>query len=190
MSPQLFCLDGNERVIGPAGEPQGSPCSTVRSNDMIALVRLGKWLEARAKRSTAQAIRALMDLRPARARVERDGHEIKVPAEAVGTGEYVVVRPGERVPVHGEVVAGEGSVGERLLTGESLPVVRVPGDRVVGGSINGEGLLRVRATAVGEATALARIVHFVEEAQASKAPVQRLVDRVSSVFVPTSAWDS
>ena len=151
---------------------------------VIALVRLGKWLEARAKRSTTQAIRSLMALRPEKARVEREGREIEVAVEAVGTGEIVVVRPGERVPVDGEVVAGDSSVDESLLTGESLPVARAPGDAVIGGSINGEGLLRVRTTAVGDASALARIVHLVEDAQAGKAPVQRLVDRVSAVFVP------
>ncbi|MBN2193116.1 MAG: copper-translocating P-type ATPase [Polyangiaceae bacterium] len=151
---------------------------------VIALVRLGKWLEARAKRSTTRAIRSLRALRPELARVERDGREIEVDADAVGTDEIVLVRPGERVPVDGEVVAGESSVDESLLTGESLPVVRAPGDRVIGGAINGEGLLRVRATAVGDASTLARIVHLVEDAQAGKPPVQRLVDRVSAVFVP------
>jgi len=151
---------------------------------VIALVRLGKWLEARAKRSANQAVRALMALRPERARVERDGREFEVAVEAVGAGEIVVLRPGERVPVDGEVLAGTGSVDESLLTGESLPVTRGPGDPVIGGSINGEGWLRVRATAVGEASALARIVRLVEAAQGDKAPVQRLVDRVSAVFVP------
>jgi len=152
---------------------------------VIALVRLGKWLEARAKRSANQAVRALMALRPERARVERDGRELEVAVEAVGAGEIVVLRPGERVPVDGEVLTGTSSVDESLLTGESLPVTRGPGDPVIGGSINGEGWLRVRATAVGEASALARIVRLVEAAQGDKAPVQRLVDRVSAVFVPT-----
>jgi len=151
---------------------------------VIALVRLGKWLEARAKRSANQAVRALMALRPERARVERDGRELEVAVEAVGAGEIVVLRPGERIPVDGEVLTGTGSVDESLLTGESLPVTRGPGDPVIGGSINGEGWLRVRATAVGEASALARIVRLVEAAQGDKAPVQRLVDRVSAVFVP------
>jgi len=152
---------------------------------VIALVRLGKWLEARAKRSANQAVRALMALRPERARVERDGRELEVAVEAVGAGEIGVLRPGERVPVDGEVLTGTSSVDESLLTGESLPVTRGPGDPVIGGSINGEGWLRVRATAVGEASALARIVRLVEAAQGDKAPVQRLVDRVSAVFVPT-----
>ncbi|MCC6521881.1 MAG: copper-translocating P-type ATPase [Polyangiaceae bacterium] len=152
---------------------------------VIALVRLGKWLEARAKRSTTQALRALAALRPTVARVERDGRELEVAAETVGAGEIVVVRPGERLPVDGVVEQGQSSVDESLLTGESMPVPRGPTDRVIAGAINGEGLLRVRTTAVGEGSALARIVHLVEDAQTQKAPVQRLVDRVSAVFVPT-----
>lgn len=151
---------------------------------VIALVRLGKWLEARARRSTTEALRSLLALRPERARVERDGRELMVPVAAVGTDELVLVRPGERIPVDGEVLDGESSVDESLLTGEALPVARAAGDRVIGGSINGEGFLRLRTTAVGEASALARIVRLVEDAQARKAPVQSLVDRVSAVFVP------
>ncbi|MCW5749730.1 MAG: copper-translocating P-type ATPase [Alphaproteobacteria bacterium] len=154
------------------------------SSVVIALVLLGKWLERRTKRATGAAIRALMDLRPETARVIRDGLVKELPLSAVRSGDLVAVRPGERVPVDGEVTAGASSVDESLLTGESRPVAKDPGAPVIGGSINGEGYLELRATAVGDAAMLARIVRMVEEAQTSKAPVQRLVDRVSAVFVP------
>ncbi len=151
---------------------------------VIALVLLGKWLEARAKRQTTEAIRALQSLRPVTARLRRGDEEIDVPIEAVRVGDIVVVRPGERVAVDGTIEEGRTHVDESLLTGESLPVSRQPGDRVTGGSLNGEGRLLVRTTAVGAETALARIVRLVEDAQARKAPIQRVVDRVSAVFVP------
>lgn len=151
---------------------------------VIALVMVGKWLEARAKRSTTAAIRALMSLRPERARVERDGGEIEVPVAAVAVGDVVVVRPGEKLPVDGAVIAGRSDVDESLLTGESLPVAKAPGDKVVGGSINGGGLLRVETAAVGEQSTLSRIIALVENAQAKKPPVQRLVDQVAAMFVP------
>lgn len=151
---------------------------------VITLVLFGKWLEARAKRATTAAIRALNALRPATARVRRDGVEHEVPTAALVVGDAVVVRPGERVPADGRVLEGASHVDESLLTGESLPLARHVGDAVTGGSINGEGLLLVRATAVGAESALARIVRLVESAQAGKAPIQRLVDRVSAVFVP------
>ncbi|MCA9668485.1 MAG: heavy metal translocating P-type ATPase, partial [Myxococcales bacterium] len=151
---------------------------------IITFVRFGKWLEERAKRSASSALRALVSLRPDTARVKRDRGEIEVPVEAVGRGEIVVVRPGERVAVDGTVVAGHSHVDESLITGESLPVPRAVGDAVIGGSINVEGLLEVQATDVGETSALARIVELVQQAQASKAPVQRLVDQVTAVFVP------
>ncbi len=151
---------------------------------VITLVLLGKSLEARAKRSTTAAVRALMALRPETARVLRDGHEVELPAEAVGRGEVVVVRPGERVPVDGRILRGESQLDESLLTGESMPVSRGEGDVVTGGSINGAGLLHVEATDVGSDSLLARIVALVEGAQATKAPIQRLVDRVAAVFVP------
>lgn len=151
---------------------------------VIALIVLGKWFEGRAKRSTGAAIRALAALRPDKAQVERDGREIALPIAAVSAGDIVVVRPGERLPVDGIVLTGSSAVDESLLTGESLPITKAAGDAVTGGSINGAGLLRVSTTAVGEASTLARIIALVEGAQAKKAPVQRLVDRVASIFVP------
>ncbi len=151
---------------------------------VIALVMLGKWLEARAKRSTTAAIRALMALRPERAHVEQGGREVEVPIAAVAVGDIVVVRPGERLPVDGVVRAGASEVDESLLTGESLPVSKRVGDKVTGGAINGSGLLRIETAAVGKQSTLARIIALVERAQMAKAPVQRLVDRVAAVFVP------
>jgi Cu+-exporting ATPase len=152
---------------------------------VITLVLLGKWLEARAKKQTTSAIRALQQLRPATARVRRTGEsECDVAIHEVRLGDLVVVRPGERVAVDGEVTQGSSHVDESLITGESLPVARHPGSHVTGGSINGEGLLLVRTTAVGAETTLSRIIRLVEDAQAVKAPVQRLVDRVAEVFVP------
>jgi P-type Cu+ transporter len=151
---------------------------------VITLVLFGKWLEARAKRQTTDAIRALQALRPATARVRRDGVDRDLPSGEVAVGDLVVVRPGERLPVDGRVIEGASHVDESLLTGESLPLAKHVGDAVTGGAINGEGLLLVRTTAVGAESALARIVRLVESAQAGKAPIQRLVDQVSAVFVP------
>ncbi len=151
---------------------------------LITFILLGKWLEVRAKGQTVSAIRALMALRPDTARVRRDGTEREVPLAQVEVSDMVIVRPGERIPVDGEVVEGSGSVDESMLTGESMPVEKVVGSRVTGGSINADGLLVVTTMAVGAETTLARIVRLVEGAQASKAPIQRLVDRVSAVFVP------
>ncbi|HEU5296742.1 MAG TPA: heavy metal translocating P-type ATPase [Burkholderiaceae bacterium] len=151
---------------------------------VITLVLFGKWLEARAKRQTTDAIRALHALRPATARVQRDGGEVELPLAQLRVGDVVIVRPGERVAVDGEVIDGASHLDESLLTGESIPVARHRGDRVIGGAVNGEGLLRVRTTALGAESTLARIARLVESAQAHKAPIQRLVDRVSAVFVP------
>ena len=151
---------------------------------VITLVLLGKSLEARAKRSTTAAVRALMALRPETARVLRDGREVEMPAGAVARGEIVVIRPGERVPVDGRIVRGESQLDESLLTGESMPARRGEGDEVTGGSINGAGLLHVEATRVGADSLLSRIVALVEGAQATRAPIQKSVDRVAAVFVP------
>ncbi|MBB4266470.1 heavy metal translocating P-type ATPase [Roseospira visakhapatnamensis] len=152
---------------------------------VITLVLLGKVLEGRARGSAAAAIRGLMRLRPDVARVEReDGTTEEIALSRVGVGTLVLVRPGERMPVDGEIVDGDSQIDESLVTGESLPVARGPGDAVLGGAINGDGLLRVRATSPGGEGTLTRIIRLVEDAQASKAPVQRLVDRVAAVFVP------
>ena len=151
---------------------------------VIALVSVGKWLETRAKRATTLAIRQLMSLRPERARVLREGVEVEIPIEAVAVGAVVVVRPGERVPVDGVVRSGTSELDESLLTGESLPVSRSPGEPVTGGAINGSGLLHIETRATAEHSVLARIIALVEGAQAGKPPVQRLVDRVAAVFVP------
>ncbi|HEV7371373.1 heavy metal translocating P-type ATPase [Arenibaculum sp.] len=151
---------------------------------LITFVLLGKWLETRAKGQTAAAIRALIELRPDVARVRRGGAEVEVPVDAVRPGDLVVVRPGERIPVDGRIAEGAGSVDESMLTGESLPVEKSEGAAVTAGSIDVDGLLVVETTAVGAETMLAKIVRMVEGAQASKAPIQRLVDRVSAVFVP------
>jgi P-type Cu+ transporter len=151
---------------------------------VITLVRLGKWLETRAKRRTTEAIRALASLRPERARVLEAGVEREVAIEEVRTGDAVVILPGERIPVDGAVMEGASHVDESLITGESLPVSKAREARVTGGSLNGEGRLVVRTLAVGTETTLARIIRRVESAQAAKAPIQRLVDRVSEVFVP------
>jgi P-type Cu+ transporter len=154
------------------------------SATVVTLVLLGKWLEARARRRTTHAIRSLEALRPAMARVRREAQDAEIPIDQVVVGDLVVVRPGERIPVDGEVADGRSHVDESLVTGENLPVAKGPADRVIGGSINAEGALVIRTTAVGAETTLARIVRLVESAQAAKAPIQRLVDRVSAVFVP------
>jgi Cu+-exporting ATPase len=151
---------------------------------VITLVLLGKWLESRAKRQTASAIRALQVLRPESARVRRDGVELDLPVEQVKVGDLVVIRPGERVAVDGVVVEGASQINESLITGESLPVDKHPGDKVTGGAINADGLLLVRTQAVGGETTLSRIIRLVEDAQAAKAPIQHLVDKVSAIFVP------
>ncbi len=151
---------------------------------VITLVLLGKWLETRAKRQTADAINSLNGLRPTIARVMVDGMEVSTPVEQVAVGDIVVIRPGERVPVDGEVVVGRSHVNESLITGESLPVTKDVGDKVTGGSVNEEGVMQVRTVAIGTETMLARIIRMVESAQVAKAPIQRIVDRVSAVFVP------
>jgi Cu+-exporting ATPase len=151
---------------------------------VIALVLLGKWLEARAKHQTSEAIRLLAALRPTTAQLMRGDHVVEVPVEDLRLGDIVVIRGGDRVPTDGLIRAGSSSIDESMLTGESLPVDKSIGDRVSAGSINGPGCLEVETRAVGAETLLARIIRLVEDAQSAKPPIQRLVDRVASVFVP------
>ncbi len=151
---------------------------------IITLIKLGKYLEARAKGRTSEAIKKLMGLRAKTARVVRDGAELEIPVDDVRVGDVVLVRPGEKIPVDGVVVEGRSAVDESMLTGESLPVEKKPGDPVIGATLNKLGLLKFEATKVGRETALAQIIRLVEEAQGSKAPIQKLADQVSAVFVP------
>ena len=151
---------------------------------IIALILTGNALEARAKRNTAGALRALAGLQPKRARLERAHGDVDVPIEQVRRGDIVLVRPGERVPVDGEIVAGESAVDESMITGESMPVSKRAGDRVTGGTINRTGAFRYRATTLGADSVLVRIVRVMRDAQASRAPIQALADRISAIFVP------
>ncbi|MBN8462639.1 MAG: cadmium-translocating P-type ATPase [Dechloromonas sp.] len=151
---------------------------------VITLVLLGKLLEARAKARTSEAIESLIRLQPKTARVERGGQWVEIAVDALMPGDVFMVRPGESVPVDGEVVEGASSINEAMLTGESMPVGKAAGDKVFAATANGQGALRCRATGVGEQTLLAGIIRLVGEAQGSKAPVQRLADRISAVFVP------
>lgn len=151
---------------------------------IITLIRVGKFLEARARGRTSEAIKKLMSLGARTARVIRAGTEMEVPVEDVRVGDVVTVRPGEKIPVDGVVIEGRSSVDESMLTGESLPVEKFPGEKVVGATLNKLGSFRFEATRVGRETALAQIIRLVEEAQGSKAPIQKLADQVSSVFVP------
>ncbi|HJW57378.1 MAG TPA: heavy metal translocating P-type ATPase [Burkholderiaceae bacterium] len=151
---------------------------------VITLVLLGKWLEARARQQTVSAIRALEALRATTAIVRRDGIEKEVAVADVRVDDIVMVRPGDRVPVDGRIIEGSSHLDESLLTGESLPVAKKPGDPVTGGAVNADGLIVIQATAIGGATMLSKIIKLVEDAQAVKAPIQRLVDKVSAVFVP------
>jgi Cu+-exporting ATPase len=154
------------------------------SSMLITFVLAGKWLETRARRSTVTALNALMRLRPDTARVRRGATETDIPIAGVRHGDLVVVRPGERIPVDGRIVQGRAAIDASMLTGESLPVDRGVGDSVAAGAIDTDGALVLEVTAIGAETMLARIVRLVEDAQASKAPIQRLADRVSAVFVP------
>src|SRR5690606_19467322 len=151
---------------------------------IIGLILVGNALEARAKRQTSSAIRGLIALQPDTARVQRGCAELDIPIAEVLHGDLVVVRPGERVPVDGEVVSGSSAVDESMLTGESMPVATGAGSRVFGGTVNRTGGCRIRATALGAESTLARIVTLLREAQGSRAPIQRLADRISAVFVP------
>ena len=152
---------------------------------IVTFVLLGRYLEERAKGKAGEAIRQLIELQPATATVLRDGVELVVDVETITAGEILLVRPGERVPSDGEVIAGSSAVDESMLTGESLPVSKKVGDRLIGGCMNQNGALTLRATAVGQDTVLAHIVRMVDEAQSAKLPVQKLADRISSVFVPS-----
>ncbi len=151
---------------------------------IITLIKVGKFLEVRAKGRTSEAIKKLISLRAKTARVERDGVVIEIPADEVVVGDEVVVRPGEKIPVDGVVVEGRSTVDESMLTGESLPVEKGPGDSLVGATLNKIGRLKFEATKVGKETALSQIIRLVEEAQGSKAPIQKLADQVSAIFVP------
>jgi len=151
---------------------------------IITLIRLGKFLEARAKGRTSDAIKKLMGMRAKTARIIRAGSELEVAVDEVLVGDFVLVRPGEKIPVDGVVVEGRSAADESMLTGESLPVEKGPGDAVIGATINKLGLLKFEATKVGKETALAQIVRLVEDAQGSKAPIQKIADQVSAVFVP------
>ena len=151
---------------------------------IIALILTGNAFEARAKRQTATALRALAKLQPKTARVVRDDREIDIPIDQVRRGDIVVVRPGERIPVDGEIVSGQSAVDESMLTGESLPVAKHVGDRVIGATINSTGAFQYRATTLGADSVLAQIVKLMRDAQGSRAPIQKLADRVSAIFVP------
>jgi Cu+-exporting ATPase len=151
---------------------------------IITLIRLGKFLEARAKGHTSEAIKKLIGLRAKTARIVRDGQELDVPVDEVQVGDLVLVRPGETIPVDGVVIEGRSSADESMLTGESLPVEKQPGDPVIGATLNKLGLLKFEATKVGKETALGQRIRLVQEAQGSKAPFQKIADQVSGVFVP------
>jgi len=151
---------------------------------LLAFILLGKYFEAVAKGKTSEAIKKLMTLQPKTALVVRDGKEREVPIDQVQVGDSVVVKPGEKVPVDGELIEGHSSVDESMITGESIPIEKEKGDVVIGGTINKTGSFTFRATKVGKDTALAQIIKLVEDAQSSKAPVQRLVDKISAIFVP------
>jgi Cu+-exporting ATPase len=151
---------------------------------VITLVLLGKWLEARAKRQTTEAIRALHALRPDKAHWISEDGEVDVPVDEILKGDLIVVRPGERFPLDGELIEGQTQVDESMLTGEPLPVSKTAGAQLTGGSINGDGRVLMRVTAVGHETVLSHIIRLVEDAQAAKAPIQRLVDKVAEIFVP------
>lgn len=151
---------------------------------IIGLVLTGNTLESRAKGQTAVALRKLVQMQPKTARVVRDGAEYDVPLEAIQRDELILVRPGERIPTDGEVVSGKSSVDESMLTGESLPVEKTASDRVMGGTLNQTGSFQYHATALGADSTLAQIVRLLREAQGSRAPIQRLADRISAIFVP------
>src|SRR5665811_1513078 len=151
---------------------------------ILTLILLGRLMETKAKAGTGEAIRTLIGLQPRTARVIRDGHEVEVGVEEVGVGDVVLVRPGEKLPVDGEVVDGTSAVDESMVTGEPFPVIKGAGDTVIGATINQTGAFRYTATKVGGETMLAQIIALVRQAQGSRAPIQRLADKVSGFFVP------
>ena len=173
-------------VVFDAGGMSGHATGTYFdvSTAIIGLILMGRWLEARARGRTSDAIRKLIGLAPSTARVERDGQIVEMPVEEIAVGDLIVLRPGELVSVDGVVESGSGEIDESMLTGESVPVEKSAGHTVYAGTVNGTGGIRFRATRVGKETALAQIVTMVERAHASRAPVERLVDRVTAVFVP------
>jgi len=173
LAPELFT------AVGPIPQVYFESSAAI-----ITLILLGRLLEARAKGRTSDALTTLIGLQAKQARVIRDGRELDVPIETVRVGDMVIVRPGEKIPVDGVILEGHSSLNEAMLTGESMPVEKGPGDRVIGATLNGTGSVRFTATQVGADTALARIVQLVEEAQGSKLPMARLVDQVAAVFVP------
>jgi len=174
VAPQLFVRHGVEPVVYYEAVVL-----------IIALILVGNALEARAKRQTSSALRKLIDLQPKTARVRRDGVDADVPVEQVQSGDVIVVRPGERIPVDGNIVAGRSAVDESMLTGESAPVEKIAGSPVYGGTINRTGSFEARATTLGADSALGRIVRLMRDAQATRAPIQDLADRISGIFVPT-----
>ena len=151
---------------------------------IITLVLLGRWMEARAKHNASSAIKKLMGLQPKTAHVERDGKELEISVEDLVVGDLVLVRPGEKIPVDGILSKGQSSIDESMLTGESVPVEKKSGDEVIGASLNKTGFFKMQVTRMGKDTLLAQIIHLVEQAQGSKAPVQRLADKIAGIFVP------
>jgi P-type Cu+ transporter len=188
----LGLLKTTSAVGSMAGMDMGNAASTVMENHVyfeiaavvITLIVLGKLLEVRAKGRTSEAIKKLIGMRPKTARVVRGGTEIDLPIEQVIYGDVVIVRPGEKIPVDGTILEGSTSIDQSMITGESLPVSRAVGEEVIGATINKQGMFKFKATRVGRETALAQIIRLVEQAQGSKAPIQKLVDQVAAVFVP------
>jgi len=177
-----FFVSANEEAMASGAAPHHVYFETAAV--IITLIVLGKLLEARAKGQTSEAIKKLMGLRAKTARVVRDGQEIDLPIDQVEVGDVVLVRPGEKIPVDGLTLEGASAVDESMITGESLPVDKTPGSKVIGATINKQGLLKIEATAVGRQTALAQIIKLVEQAQGSKAPIQKIADQVAGAFVP------
>jgi len=168
-------------TLFPVGVPEVYYDTSVM---IITLVLLGRWMEARAKHSASSAIKKLMGLQPKTAHVERDGKELEISVDDLVVGDIVLVRPGEKIPVDGILVKGQSSIDESMLTGESVPVEKKSGDEVIGASINKTGFFKMQVTRMGKDTLLAQIIHLVEQAQGSKAPVQRLADKIAAIFVP------